>query len=798
MAGRHERGTPARQGRTVGARLDRVPFRRKLDALVVLPAVLIVALLTPNVMREVSSAQTWSSAASYMQGASQVSVLIGDLSAEQDTALGLIGPDSSDRGAFSTAIGETDAQIGRVRPAFGRTIPPGLDKALAAVEGLAPERTALLAGQRPAAMAVAGTYESVMVQLSDSLGLLKQAADGSPPAVPEAELDITYGADFAVNLRNADLVALADRPASGLVTDYTQAVQEDAIVNAEEQQLPEFGPASDVAIYDSISDDPQAMQLDSFEKDIAGVLAHTTPSSALDLPGTAATETNAAFTEAVARKAMEGNLSDAVVARAQHSSRVATWTAIALVLLAVFLLCGLVLLSVMIRHSVARPVLRLTRAAARIAEVAEQDLQRVADDEGAQESGGPPELESVTVVTNDEIGDLAEAFDRLQNTAVRVLERQVAIRRNTAEMFGNVGRRIHNLTGRQLSLIDAVERSETDPVLLERLYRIDHLAVRLQRGADSLVLLSGERETDFDATPMAMSDVVRSAIGRIEGYQRVVLSAEGDALVSPSAVGDLTLMVAELVENAVAFSPVSSSVEVTVRGTSHGALIEIVDRGVGMSPARLIAENARLVARERLDLVPIKVLGLFVVGRLAQRTGARVELAPTPGGGLTVRIALPTQLLLQPLKTANGISTPIAAPRPAPALRSLMPGAQMPEPRRDPDEDGALPRRRPGEVRGSGATALAEPALPATPLLPRRVRGAAAQSAASAAGPGLSLAAPTDLDAEAARAEIEEFEAGVDLALRESGHHSIPPRQAGATAHPPTPGDTDEQKGPRI
>ena len=126
--------------------------------------------------------------------------------------------------------------------------------------------------------------------------------------------------------------------------------------------------------------------------------------------------------------------------RAQHSASVAAWTAVILVAVALVLLVGLILLSVAIRHSIARPVLRLTRAATRIATVAEQDLQRVADDDPGQE--GTPELEHVTISTRDEIGDLAESFNRVQETAVRVLERQVLIRRNTAEMFGNVGRRI--------------------------------------------------------------------------------------------------------------------------------------------------------------------------------------------------------------------------------------------------------------------------------------------------------------------------------------------------------------------
>jgi two-component sensor histidine kinase len=400
-------------------------------------------------------------------------------------------------------------------------------------------------------------------------------------------------------------------------------------------------------------------------------------------------------------------------------------------------------------------------------------------------------------------------------------------------MFGNVGRRIHNLTGRQLSLIDAAEREETDPSVLERLYRIDHLAVRLQRGADSLMLLSGETEPVLSDAPLRLTDVVRSAVGRVEGYQRVVLSAEGDVTVAPAAVGDLTLIVAELVENAVSFSPATSAVDISVRPARGGARVEIVDHGVGMTAARLEEENARLVRRERLDLAPTKVLGLFVVGRLARRSGIVVRLAATEGGGVTVRLEIGSDLLFD-------LSEQLAPPRPAAqAPRSrpsgtpppALPEQRVPREITDPHPtgptaavngsaanangsavngvpavDGLPVRRRPAapdragaahseDAASTAARPLAEagrtrrdpapgpdgaatanphtlePAASAegapTAALPRRSRArAAVRDPAIPAAPA--LAAAHRLDAEAARAAVEEFEAGVEEALRVS------------------------------
>jgi signal transduction histidine kinase len=637
-------GRPAHVRAAPGRRLDRIPFRRKLNALVALPAVAIVSLLAPLVVQQVDSARDWENSASYMNTTDQVSLLIDDIGIEQEDGLGVVGINQLiDVNAFDKAIEITDQQRDQVLAAYHGNPPPTMRRALDEVDGLIQERTEVRNGSINGTILLQG-YTNAMQDLFNAMGLAQQASDGSPAAVSEAELDILLQADLAAVERDAALAEIADSP-SEAPTQYPLAERDNGVATAESARLAQFIPAADFGLFDAVQKNAPQDTLRQFEDATTSAFISGDQTNLTDLTSEARQVTDSALSQGQARSVMEETITGRAVQHAAHSSSVAAWTAVALVVVAILLLAGLVVLSVLIRHSIARPVLRLTRAATRIATVAEQDLQRVADDDLAHD-GGPPELEHVAVSTRDEIGDLADSFNRLQETAVRVLERQVLVRRNTAEMFGNVGRRIYNLTGRQLTLIDAMERSETDPVLLERLYRIDHLAVRLQRGADSLVLLSGERESALDATPMRLTDVVRSAIGRIEGYQRVVLGAEGDALVTPSAIGDLTLMIAELVENAVAFSPTSSTVDVAVRGNSRTAVVQIVDHGVGMTAQRLAQENELLVRRERLDLAPTKVLGLFVVGRLAQRTGATVTLSQTPGGGLTARIAVPEELLL--------------------------------------------------------------------------------------------------------------------------------------------------------
>jgi hypothetical protein len=310
------------------------------------------------------------------------------------------------------------------------------------------------------------------------------------------------------------------------------------------------------------------------------------------------------------------------------------------------------LLSIFMARAVGRPLRRLTWSADRIARAAQAELERVADDDA--ESPRPIRLDPVDVAARDEIGDLARAFDRVQSTAVRLVERQVAGRRNVAQMFGHVGRRTQNLVGRQLALIDNLERRETSSDRLRELYRLDHMSSRLRRNASSLVVLSGAAGANEHMAPLQLSDVVRLALGEIEDYTRVDVDVPEEIVVVPAVVADLTLLLAELMENATSFSPPHTRVTVTAAAFRNGARLAVIDHGLGLPPDRLAEENARLTRRERLDLAPTEVLGLFVVGRLARRHGVEVTLADTPDGGLTAWVDLRPPHLIARLETRPG------------------------------------------------------------------------------------------------------------------------------------------------
>lgn len=309
-----------------------------------------------------------------------------------------------------------------------------------------------------------------------------------------------------------------------------------------------------------------------------------------------------------------------------------------------------VALGVAVSRSIARPVRHLTRAATAVAELARTELARVSDSELVDDR--PPRLAAIAVRSRDEVGDLAGAFNQVQATAALLLERQVHTRQNVGLMFASVARRTQNLVGGQLALIDQLERDEQNPKLLAELYRLDHLSMRLRRSAESLLVVSGIRDETRIAVPAQLATVLRSALAEIEDFRRVRLVSVCDVTVAPDLVADLSLLLAELLENATSYSPPTTVVDVSAERFATGCQITIADHGIGLSAEQLARENERFVQRERLDIAPTTVLGLFVVGRLARRHGMSVVLRPTPGGGVTAVIDVPLGLLAAELVDA--------------------------------------------------------------------------------------------------------------------------------------------------
>jgi len=220
------------------------------------------------------------------------------------------------------------------------------------------------------------------------------------------------------------------------------------------------------------------------------------------------------------------------------------------------------------------------------------------------------------------------------------------VRRGLNEVFLNIARRSQTLLHRQLALLDRMERRETEPLELEDLYRVDHLATRMRRHAEDLVILAGAAPGRGWRNPVPVIDVIRGAISEVEDYKRIdVRSIETSAILG-RAVGDVIHLLAELFENATSFSPPQTRVHVSGQVLPNGYAIEIEDRGLGMSHEAIDEANRRLVEPPEFDPTDSARLGLFVVAQLASRHGIRVALRQSAYAGITAVVLVPGDLVV--------------------------------------------------------------------------------------------------------------------------------------------------------
>jgi signal transduction histidine kinase len=248
---------------------------------------------------------------------------------------------------------------------------------------------------------------------------------------------------------------------------------------------------------------------------------------------------------------------------------------------------------------------------------------------------------------DDEVGQVGQALNTLQRTAVESAVRQADMRKGVSDVFVNLARRSQVLLHRQLTLLDAMERRAEGSEELADLFRLDHMTTRMRRHAEGLVILSGAAPSRQWRKPVQLMDVVRAAVAEVEDYERIEVRRLPRLAVSGAAVADLTHLLAELVENAAVFSPPHTQVRLHGEPVANGFVLEIDDRGLGLTPDALLEANLRLAETPEFELSDTDRLGLFVVSRLAQRHGVRVSLRQSPYGGTTAVVLVPAQLLTE-------------------------------------------------------------------------------------------------------------------------------------------------------
>ncbi len=303
------------------------------------------------------------------------------------------------------------------------------------------------------------------------------------------------------------------------------------------------------------------------------------------------------------------------------------------------------LLVALVARSLIRPLRTLRDSALR---VAHDDLAREIDRVRSGKEPGP--VVPIPVHTTEEVGQVAHAVDELHEQAVLLAGEQSRLQLQVSDMFETLSRRSRTLVDQQLSLIDRLERNEEDPDRLDSLFRLDHLAARMRRNGANLLVLAGAKVPREQADPVPVAALINAAASEVEDYTRVVTATVPDSEIIGSVAGDLVHLLAELLDNALRYSPPISQVRVSAVHTGNGGLvIEVSDIGLGMTESDLRVANTRLQSGGEVTPYTARHMGLFVVGRLAQEHGLVVRLRSTIAGeansGTTAGVYVPSELL---------------------------------------------------------------------------------------------------------------------------------------------------------
>ncbi|MEU2900091.1 nitrate- and nitrite sensing domain-containing protein [Streptomyces sp. NPDC007056] len=354
-----------------------------------------------------------------------------------------------------------------------------------------------------------------------------------------------------------------------------------------------------------------------------------------------------------------------------------------------------------VARSMIRSLRRLEETATRVAQERLPDLVKQLSETDPQDVD--TSVESVGVHSRDEIGRVAAAFDDVHREAVRLAAEQALLRGNVNAMFTNLSRRSQGLIQRQLSLISELESREADPDQLSSLFKLDHLATRMRRNGENLLVLAGEEPGRRWTRPVPLVDVLRAAASEVEQYERIELASVPTTEVAGRVVNDLVHLLAELLENATSFSSPQTKVKVTGHALPDGrVLIEIHDTGIGLSPEDLAAINERLASPPTVDVSVSRRMGLFVVGRLSQRHGIRIQLRPSDSGGTTALVMLPVDVAQGGKKPQGKPGQPGAGGGPAAAQAAAGAAAARRAAGAGQPAGGALGAGAPGGRLGAG------------------------------------------------------------------------------------------------
>jgi signal transduction histidine kinase len=640
--------------------------RSRLLLLIIIPTLTAVVLGATYIVTAVENALAYQRVEHLANFSSDITRLAANLENERDQIMGCVGatapgPVNCGRGATTLALVQeqealTDPWVRTVKSdsaSIGAGYPAQVQQDATNIGDvltlLGPVRTAAITTHLPV-VDVMNKYTSIIVQLlaiDDNIAL----GSGDPALTSDVRsLNlVSLIAEETSEQRGLLFYTLAqDAAATGpykfntIVLSAVQTAQEEQDANLAEYDR--VATAQQVSLYNNTVSGSLVSDASQYEQEAIefGVLKETLSPKVITTPDLwYGAETTGTIDDI---RTVEGTLVTATVNRATALRQNAIITASAIGAAVLIVLVLALILTTLVGRSMVRPLRRLRSGALEVAGVRlPETVRRMSESDGA---GVSLEVEPIDVDSSDEIGEVARAFDQVHREALRLAANEAALRGNVNAMFVNLSRRSQSLVERQIRLIDDLEQGEQDPDRLSSLFQMDHLATRMRRNSENLLVLAGHDASRRWNQPVALVDVLRAAVSEIESYERVTLNVQPGIAVRGHAVNDVVHLLAELAENATSFS--SADTPVVVAGhllSSGGVLLDITDQGVGMGAEEMAHANWRLDNPPVVDVAVSRRMGLFVVARLAARHGIRVRLRPAPAGGLTALVWLPDEVV---------------------------------------------------------------------------------------------------------------------------------------------------------
>ena len=617
------------------------PVVVKLAAVLLVPTVVALVAGVLRIVDQADAAPAYARISQVVRVQQQLSDLIGALARERDRATVFVATGRvGDRHGLDQQFRAVDSGVRLLAGTAGQV--RGLDftrSPLAALGALGPLRASVTTGFGPADVVVT-EYSDAIDPLVELDSTLTRQLDDVAVTNDAAAVHALVAGREQISRQHAIVAAAlyANRLGSGQIEELrTAAVRLTSEQDAVREALGPAERANAIAGIAGVGPDAelsrQRLLQQVLNRGLAGEPLNTSPQD-WDQRNAVAVD-NIATVE----KELRQRIDRTAQALLDHVRTAAGLNSVILF----FALALGVLVGIFVTRALLRPLGVLKRTALDVADRRlPEAMARIRDGElpGAV-------VEPVQVGTREEIGQVARAFDEVHSQAVRLAGEQAQLRANVNDIFVNLSRRTQGLVERQLKLIDRLESGEQDPHQLANLFQLDHLATRMRRNSENLLVLAGTDAAGRSGRPVRLVDVLRAAVSEVEQYQRLVLQQPPAVLVLGRSASDLVHLLAELLDNATQFSSPDSQVVVSSDFAADGSVaVEVADCGVGMTEAELAEANDRLANPPVVDASVSRRMGLFVVGRLAGRHGITVQLRRAEGGvGIWASVILPPRLV---------------------------------------------------------------------------------------------------------------------------------------------------------